>query len=491
MASSGYPTSDPKNEVITGCYIHEERIGALRLAFVYSGNENSRLEGEPLLKRHPLLAALALLSSSMVASAAQAGPTDDRAAINAVLDRNIDGLEALYRDLHQHPELGFQEQRTAKILATKMRALGFDVTEKVGGTGIVAVSRNGNGPVTLVRTDMDALPMEEKTGLPFASRAQATLDGKQTFVAHSCGHDTHMAWWVGTAQALLSMKDRWKGTLVFVAQPAEEVLGGASAMLKDGLLTRFPKPDYALAAHIGGAMPIGSVVLKEGVILSASDALEIVFHGKGAHGSAPSASIDPIVMGAHFVSDVQSVVSRQKEAATFGVVTVGAFQAGTVGNIIPDEARLRLSIRSFTPEVRSLLLGGVEKTAKAASMMAGAPDPTIAHLNGSAATYNDPALLARITPALQSAFGKGVIAIPASAPGFSGSEDFSELSAQGIPSAYLMIGGDTPEKLAEYKAKGVAPPTNHSPLFAPAAAPAIRNGATALALSVLTLNGAQ
>ncbi|MFC4595020.1 amidohydrolase [Sphingobium tyrosinilyticum] len=444
------------------------------------------------MKRHPLLAAFAFLSSStLLAPAARSAPVEDKAAISAVLDKNIAGLEALYRDLHQHPELGFQEQRTAKILATKMRALGFDVTEKVGGTGIVAIYRNGAGPVTLVRTDMDALPMEEKTGLPFASKAQAVLDGKQSFVAHSCGHDTHMAWWVGTAQVLLSMKDRWKGTLVFIAQPAEEVLGGASAMLKDGLLTRFPKPDYALAAHVGGGMPTGSLVLKEGTILSASDALEIVFHGKGAHGSAPSSSIDPVVMGAHFVSDVQSVVSRQKEAATFGVITVGAFQAGSVGNIIPDEARLRLSLRSFTPQVRGLLMNGVEKTAQAVSMMAGAPAPTITRINGSAATYNDPALLTRLTPALKSAFGQGVVAIPASAPGFSGSEDFSELAAQGIPSAYLMIGGDTPEKLAEYKAKGVSPPTNHSPLFAPAAARAIRSGATALALSVLTLNGSQ
>ncbi len=444
------------------------------------------------MKRVSMLKSLTISSLSLLlapAVLAQTAPTPGKAAIDAVLDKNIAALETLYKDLHQHPELGFQEQRTAKLLAAKMRALGFEVTEKVGTTGVVAVYRNGPGPVTLVRTDMDALPMEEKTGLPYASKAQAVLDGKPTFVAHSCGHDAHMAWWVGTAQTLLSLKEQWKGTLVFVAQPAEEVLGGASAMVKDGLFTRFPKPDYALAAHIAGAMPLGTVVMKEGVILSASDALEVVFHGKGAHGSAPSSSIDPIVMGAHFVSDVQSVVSRQKDAATFGVITVGAFQSGTVGNIIPDEARLKLSLRSFTPEVRKLLLNGVEKTAQAASMMAGAPEPTITRLNGAAATLNDPALVARITPALKSAFGQGVVSIPASAPGFSGSEDFSEFGAAGIPSAYLMIGGDTPEKLADYKAKGVAPPTNHSPLYAPAAAPAIRSGTMALALSVLAING--
>lgn len=416
------------------------------------------------------------------------GPVD-RAAVDKVLDGRLAGLETLYRDLHQHPELGFQEHRTAKLLAGRMRALGFEVTENVGKTGLVALYRNGPGPVTLVRTEMDALPMEEKTGLPYASRAQAMLDGKQTFVAHSCGHDAHMAWWVGAAEALVALKSQWRGTLLFIAQPAEEPLGGAKAMLDDGLLTRFPRPDYALAAHVGGGMPVGTVVMKEGVILSASDALEIVFHGRGAHGSAPSSSIDPIVMGAHFVSDVQSVISRQKEAATFGVITVGAFQAGSVGNIIPDSATLRLSLRSFTPEVRSLLLNGVEKTAQGVALMAGAPAPTVTRLNGSAATQNDTRLMERLAPVLKSAFGPGAVSIPASVPGFSGSEDFSELAVSGIPSAYLMIGGDLPETLAGYKAKGVAPPTNHSPLFAPAAGPAIRNGAAALILSVLTLNG--
>ena len=427
-----------------------------------------------------------LLTLPVGAAVPQSAP---QPVIDAVIDKNIAAWEALYKDLHQHPELGFQEQRSAKLLAAKMRALGFEVTEKVGRTGVVAVYRNGAGPVTFVRTDMDALPMEEKTGLPYASKAKAALDDKETFVAHSCGHDAHMAWWVGTAQTLLSLKEHWKGTLVFVAQPAEEVLGGASAMVKDGLFTRFPKPDYALAAHIAGAVPVGTVVLKEGVILSASDALEVVFHGKGAHGSAPSSSIDPIVMGAHFVSDVQSVVSRQKDAGTFGVITVGAFQSGTVGNIIPDEARLRLSLRSFTPEVRKLLMNGVEKTAQAASMMAGAPEPTITRVNGAAATVNDAALATRLTPSLKAVFGQGLLSIPANAPGFSGSEDFSEFGALGIPSVYLMVGGDAPEKLGEYKAKGITPPTNHSPLYAPTPGPAIRSGTKALVTSVLAING--
>ncbi|MET0365129.1 MAG: amidohydrolase [Sphingobium sp.] len=458
---------------------------------------------EDMLKRLSAVAALMLLpamglsahatvkepSSRTVDTLADEVAPVDKTAIGHLLDARLEGLEALYRDLHQHPELGFQEHRTAKLLAGRMRKLGFEVTENVGKTGVIAIYRNGPGPVTLVRTEMDALPMEEKTALPFASRARAMLDGKESFVAHSCGHDVHMAWWVGAAEALVAMKQRWRGTVLFLAQPAEEPLGGAKAMLEDGLLTRFPKPDYALAAHVGGGLPLGSVVMKEGVILSASDALEIVFNGRGAHGSAPSSAIDPIVMGAHFVSDVQSVISRQKEAGTFGVITVGAFQAGSVGNIIPDNATLRLSLRSFTPEVRLLLLNGVDRTAQGVSAMAGAPAPTITRLNGSAATQNDAALMARIAPALKSAFGAGVFSIPASAPGFSGSEDFSEFAAKGIPSVYLMIGGDRPEALADYKAKGIAPPTNHSPLYAPAAGPAIRNGTTALVLSVLSLNG--
>ena len=256
---------------------------------------------EDFLKGIYASAVLALLfatgaSAREARASAAAPPSVDAPMLDRIFDGSIAGLEALYRDLHQHPELGFQEHRTAKLLAARMRMLGFEVTENVGKTGLVAVYRNGPGPVTLVRTEMDALPMEEKTGLPFASRAQATLDGKQTFVAHSCGHDTHMAWWVGTAQTLVALKQKWSGTLVFVAQPAEEPLGGAKAMLDDGLLTRFPKPDFALAAHIGGGMPLGTLIMKEGVILSASDALEIVFHGRGGHGSAPSSTIDPIVI---------------------------------------------------------------------------------------------------------------------------------------------------------------------------------------------------
>lgn len=424
-------------------------------------------------------------SQAFAQSAGPIGP----AAVDNVLDDSKASIEGLYRDLHQHPELGFAEVRTAKLLADRMRKLGFTVTENVGKTGVVAVYRNGAGPVALVRTEMDALPMEEKTGLPFASKAVVEKDGKSTFVAHSCGHDVHMAWWVATAQALLALKDKWHGTLLFVAQPSEETLSGAKAMLDDGLLKRFPRPDYAIAAHVGGGMPLGTVLVNDGVILSASDAVDITFKGRGAHGSAPSAAIDPIVMGANFVTDVQSVISRRKDAGAFGVITVGAFQSGTVGNIIPDTATLRLSLRSFTPEVRALLLDGVEKTAKGVAMIAGAPPPSIVRPYGTAETRNDSSLVARLTPPLKSVFGEGVVSMPASAPGFSGSEDFSVFAAAGIPSIYLMIGGDDPTVLNGYKEKGIAPPTNHSPNYAPSARQAIRNGAAALVTAILAQNG--
>jgi hippurate hydrolase len=210
-----------------------------------------------------------------------------KARIDASLDKNYPELDALYKDIHSHPEVGFQEERTAAILAAKMRKLGFEVTEHVGKTGVVAVYKNGPGPVVLVRTELDALPMEEKTGLSYASRFQQTVDGKLTFTDHACGHDSHMAWWVGTAQALLAMKDQWHGTLVFIGQPAEEIISGAKAMLDDGLFTKFPKPDYAFAAHVGPG-PVGEVSIKQGVVTSASDTLAVTFHGVGAHGSMPN-----------------------------------------------------------------------------------------------------------------------------------------------------------------------------------------------------------
>lgn len=409
-----------------------------------------------------------------------------RARIDAVLDKNYPGLDALYRDLHAHPEVGFQESRTAALLAERIRKLGFTVTEKVGKTGIVAVYRNGPGPVVLVRTEMDGLPMEEKTGLSYASKARQMVDGELTPVAHACGHDSHMAWWVGTAEALLAMKDRWQGTLLFVGQPAEEIISGARAMLDDGLFTRFPKPDYGFAAHVG-PLPAGTVAVKQGIASSASDTIHITFHGVGAHGSMPEKSIDPIIEGARFVQDVQTVISRQKDPQKFGVITVGSFQAGTVANIIPDRAELQLTLRSFDPEVRQLLKDGVANTARASAMMSNAPAPDVKTVYGVGSVMNDVELSASTASMLTAALGKDrVMLIPAYMPGGSGSEDYAEFVEAGVPrSVFFGIGGYDQKMIDKYKAEGKALPVNHSPYFAPVPEPTIRAGVQALALAVL------
>ena len=432
------------------------------------------------------IATLVALAATTALRAAPLDPAAARAAIDAETAKNWPELDALYKDIHAHPELGHQETRTAALLAAKMRALGLEVTEHVGGTGVVAILKNGPGPVVMVRTELDALPMEEKTGLSYASRVQVSEGDKTTFVAHSCGHDNHMAWWVGTAEALLALKSQWSGTVMFIAQPAEETVGGASGMIKDGLFTRFPKPDFGFAAHVSN-LPVGTVIVKDGGYNSNADALDIVFKGRGAHGSMPSASIDPIVEAAHFVTDVQTVVSRQKDAGTFGVITIGAFQAGTVGNIIPDHAELRLTLRSFSPDVRQLLLDGVTRTANAAAAMAEAPPPVITSEGAAAAGVNDHDLAVKVGATLAAAGGDKTILLPASAPGISASEDYSEFIIAGVPSLYMTVGGYDAATLADYKAKGEPVPTNHSPFFAPDHNAAIPTGIRTLTLAVLTV----
>jgi amidohydrolase len=435
------------------------------------------------MKRLAAVAATLILAAS---PALAQGLSADKARIEATVDKAYPRLEAIYKDLHRNPETAFQETRSAALLAREMRKLGFEVTEKVGKTGVVAVLRNGEGPTVMVRTDLDALPMEEKTGLPYASRAKQVVNGAETFVDHSCGHDMHMAWWLGAAEALVKMKDRWRGTVVFIGQPAEETLAGAKAMLDDGLYTRFPKPDYAFAAHVSPDAA-GAVMIKDGVASSASDALKLTFHGRGAHGSTPHRSIDPVVMGAHFVSDVQTVVSRETDPQGFAVVTVGAFQAGTVGNIIPDQAELRLSLRSLDPAVREKLNAGVQRTAKAVADMAGAPEPTLERLGGTAAMRNDGALIQRMSPVVREVFGSQARFVPANAPGFSASEDFAYFMEQDTPSLYYFVGGMDPAVLEELKRAGKPVPGNHSPQFAPTPGPTIRAGALLLAVSVLTV----
>ena len=436
--------------------------------------------------RSVLLAGAAALLANFAQAAAPTKPADvvkQKAQIDAGLDKAWPHLEALYKDIHQHPELAFQETATAAKLAKEMRDLGFEVTEHVGKTGIVAIYKNGPGPTVMVRTELDALPMEEKTGLPYASHATQMWEGKPTPVDHSCGHDIHMTAWLGAAQQLVALKSQWHGTLMFIGQPAEEASGGAKAMIADGLFTRWPKPDVGFAQHVGNG-PVGGVSYKPGVFNSAADSFEIAFAGRGAHGSRPQQSIDPVLEAARFVVDVQSVVSREKEPALFGVITVGAIQAGSAGNIIPDGALVRGTIRSYEPEVRVKLKEGLVRTAQATAMMSGAPAPKVTFGEAAAAVINDDGVTARTAPVFKAAFGDH--AVPATSPG-SASEDYSEYIIAGVPSLYWGLGGYDPKVIADYKARGEVLPGNHTPQFAPAPEPSIRTGVEAMTLAVLNV----
>jgi amidohydrolase len=404
-----------------------------------------------------------------------------KAAIETSFEADYPKLDTLYRDLHAHPELAFEEVKTAAKLAAEMRALGFEVTEKVGRTGLVAIYSNGDGPTIMVRTELDALPMEEKTDLPYASRVKAVWNGRETFVAHSCGHDIHMANWVGTAKTLIGLKDQWRGTLMFIAQPAEEIVAGARAMLADGLFTRFKKPDFAFALHAGGG-PYGYVSYRVGVGSSHADGLYIKFRGRGGHGATPQRTIDPVMMAARFIVDVQSVISREKDPTEFGIISIGAVNSGTAGNIIPDDAVVLGTVRSFKPEVRAKMLAGIERTAKAVAAMSDAPAPDIKLREGTKAVINDPGVVATAEKALKAAFGEKLRLTPANTT----SEDFSEFAGAGVPSMMFNIGVYEPEKWAAAN-KSVTPLAgNHSPLFAPVPKPTLQTGVTAMTLAVLS-----
>lgn len=404
-------------------------------------------------------------------------------AIDDFLDHEYPHLDDLYKDIHAHPEISHQEVQSAAKLAKEMRALGFIVTEGVGGTGVVAVLKNGKGPKIMVRTELDGLPMEEKTGLSYSSTAKTVLNGEVTFVAHACGHDIHMAVWVGTAKVLLSLKNQWRGTLIFIAQPAEETVDGAQQMIDDGLFQKFGKPDYAFALHVGPGLA-GQVYYKAGVLTSNSDHLMLTFNGRGGHGSMPSVTIDPVMMAARFTVDVQSVISREKDPSAFGVVTIGSIQAGTVGNIIPDKAILLGTVRTFDAPVRDKILAGVQRTAKAVAEMAAAPPPELALTSGGRAIVNDQALTDRTGAMFKSAFGKNAVVVPA--PG-AASEDFSQFILAGVPSVYFFIGGFDLKVMEDARKSGKQLPGNHSPFFAPIPERTIRTGVEAMTLAVMNI----
>jgi hippurate hydrolase len=334
----------------------------------------------------------------------------------------------------------------------------------------------------MVRTELDALPMEEKTGLAYASHDKTTWNGRETFVAHSCGHDIHMASWEGPAKTLIGLKDQWQGTLMFIAQPAEETVSGAKAMLADGIFTRFKKPDFGFALH-DGAFGYGNVLYRVGIGSSNQDSLYIKFRGRGGHGAAPQHTIDPVVIAARFVLDVQSVISREKDPTEFGVVSIGAIHGGTAENIIPDDVVLLGTIRTFKPEVRAKMLAGIERTAKAAAAVADAPAPDIKIIEGAKSVMNDPAVVATAERALKAAFGDKFRMTPPGTP----SEDFSEFVNAGVPSMMFNIGVYEPERVAA-ASNGTGPqlPSNHSPQFAPVPKPTIETGIKAMTLAVLS-----
>jgi hippurate hydrolase len=435
------------------------------------------------------LATLALFSRPFHASAANVPAELLSARVNAAYP----ALEKLYRQLHAQPELSFQEARTAARLAEEARALGLQVTTGIGGHGVVAVLRNGDGPTVLVRTDMDALPVQEQTGLPYASAARGTNDaGADVPVMHACGHDVHMTAWVGAATVLSALKDHWRGTLVFIAQPAEERGAGAKAMLKAGLFTRFPRPDFCLALHVNADLPAGTVATVEGFAMANVDSVDVLIRGVGGHGAWPHRTKDPIVLAAQTVLALQTIVSRERDPLEPAVVTVGSIHGGTKHNIIPDEVRLQLTVRSFSDDVRARTLESIRRLVRGQALAAGIPEDRLPSVtleeDFGPATYNDPALTRRLAAAFKATLGETNVVTWKPTMG---AEDFAFYgrTEPKVPICMFWVGAVEPERVAESARTGAALPSLHSPLFRPAAEPAIKTGVRAMTTAVLALAG--
>ena len=406
---------------------------------------------------------------------------------SAEVDAVFPDVDALYVTLHRSPELGFQEVQTAATLAARLKTLGFDVTTGVGKTGIVGILKNGAGPTVMLRTELDALPVEEKTGLPFASTVVTkNAAGQSTPVMHACGHDLHMAAWTGTARLMAEHRDRWSGTLMMVGQPAEEGLGGARAMLTDGLFTRFPKPDFALSLHDDDTMPAGTIGYHPGLFRAMSDTVTITVYGRGGHGAMPHNTIDPIVLASRIVLSLQTIVSRENNPVDPIVITVGSIHGGTQANVIPDEVRLQLSVRTYTDEVRTRTFAAIRRVAKGEATAAGAPKEPLVETpeHGNPSVYNDPTLTLRLAGALKKGLGDAlVVEMPAKMT----SEDFSEYGLAGVPSALLHVGAVHPTKLAAARQSGIPVPAPHSPEWAPEREPTLKGAIRAETTALLEL----
>jgi hippurate hydrolase len=427
---------------------------------------------------------LAAAATAMTATApATAAPLAD--AIRADLPQ----LMNLYRDLHSNAELSMQEVRTPAKLAPEMRKLGFDVTEHVGKTGLVAVMKNGPGPVLLIRADMDALPVKEQTGLPFASSATGKLpDGTETPVMHACGHDTHITTWLATGKRLAAMKDQWSGTLVMILQPGEELGLGAKAMLDDGLYTRFPKPDVLLAFHDSASLPAGVIGVTRGFVLANVDTIDIDVKGIGGHGAYPQATKDPIVLASKIVMALQTLISRENNPFDPAVITVGSFHSGTKHNIISDDARLQVTVRSYTPEVRQKLLEGIRRTVRGEAIAAGVPEDRMPVVDVkepyTPSTFNTEKLSARLLDLFAGHFGKDRVA---ETKPVMGGEDFSQywLADQTKEATIFWVGGVPRAKWDAAKGDDTKLPSLHSPFWAPEAETVISTATEAMTLAAL------
>jgi len=434
-----------------------------------------------------------IIRTLLAATAALAISAPARAdTLSQQVAAEMPSLMAIYRDLHEHPELSFQEVRSAKVMADAARAAGFEVTEGVGRTGVVAVLRNGKGPTVLIRADMDGLPVIEQTGLPYASKARGTSTaGVESGIMHACGHDTHMTGWIGAARVLSASKARWSGTLVMIGQPAEEINSGAGAMLADGLFTRFPKPDYALAFHDTSDLGSGMIGVKPGFALANVDSVDITVKGLGGHGAYPHTTKDPIVLASAIVTRLQTLVSRESNPFDPSVVTVGSFHGGAKHNIIPDEVKLQLTVRSYSDSSRKLLLDGIKRVVAGEAMAAGIPgdrQPVVSvDPNFGRATWNTPEFSTRMADHFKARFGAARVAeVPPSMAG----EDFGEFARtdpQHIQSLIFWVGGRPQAVIDQARRDGTTLHGLHSPFWAPEADKVIATGAEALASAAIQL----
>ena len=434
-----------------------------------------------------------LLIASAVSVCAQQTPQQ-------IADAELPSLVTIYKDLHSHPELSTQEERSAAIVARELKAAGCEVTERVGkyekaGTtcfGVIGVMKNGPGPTVAVRTDLDALPVKEETGVPYASTVMTKNEaGQDVGVMHACGHDIHMSTFIGTARALGKLKDKWKGTVIFIGQPAEETVGGARALLKDGLYTRWPKPDYVLGLHDDAEIATGQIGVTEGYCYANVDSVDVTVKGMGGHGAYPHKTKDPVVLAAEIINGWQTIASRETNPHDDVVVTVGSIHGGTKHNIISDEVKMQLTVRTYKKEVRDIVLAAIDRVAKGTAAAAGLPpdkmpDVHVREDEFTPATYNNPELTKRVSAVLKTAIGNDNV-IPKDPT--MGGEDFSEYSLpdHSIPAFMFNVGAVDPAKIAASKKAGTPLPSLHSSKFAPVPEPTIRTGLVAMTAAVIDL----